>query len=166
MACRLPLTPPSGKQCTRSACAALKSAHTFVVDETCCAAVALADMYCPEIRDPTLLMKIGSGCSARGGSDAKAREYFVFIMDSLRVARLTGDIAKDEKLSVSRFAGRDKRTPGMFQALSKKKELVEFVFHEAPIIGGGLAADLAAFKTPLRIVQKFATSGADGLAAS
>ncbi len=148
---------------------ALKAVQPFVMDDACCSAFALAEAYCPELRDPTLLMRICYACSGRNAvCDAKAGEYFVFIMNCLRVARLTGDIPKDEKISVRRTIGRKaKKTPGTLWALFKKKELVDFIFHEAGLhIDKDTQDSMAIFKTPLGIVQKFAASGADGLAAS
>ena len=82
------------------------------------------------------------------------------------MARLTGDIPKDEKLSVSRVVGREKKTPAMLHALFKKKEFVEYIFHEAFLIDKAMHSEMAIFQTPLSIVQTFATSGADGLVAS
>ncbi|CAK0868505.1 unnamed protein product [Prorocentrum cordatum] len=111
-------------------------------------------------------MRICFACSARAVSDAKARELFVFVANSFRVARLAGDVPKGEKLSVSRVIGRDRKTPAMPHAFFKKKELVECIFHEAFLMNKEVGNDVAAFKTPLHILQKFAASGADGLAAS
>ncbi len=146
---------------------ALKGAQPFVMDDACCAAFALAEVYCPEIREPTLLMRIGYACSARNAvSDAKAKDYFVFVMDCLRVARLTGDIPKDEKISVTKAIGKSK-TPGMLQTLFKKRDLVDFIFNQAGLqMDQDTLNNMAIFKTPLSIVQKFAPSGADGLVAS
>ncbi|CAK0817005.1 unnamed protein product [Prorocentrum cordatum] len=105
---------------------------------------------------------------ARGSAFAlaEAKECFVFIMNSLRMARLAGDVPKGEKLSVSRVVGLGKKTPAMTHALFKKKELVEYIFHEALLSDKALHRDMAIFQTPLSIAQKFATSGADGLVAS
>ncbi|CAK0884989.1 unnamed protein product [Prorocentrum cordatum] len=111
-------------------------------------------------------MKIGFACSKRAVSDDKARELFVFILDTFRVARLAGDVPKDEKLAVSRVCGRDCKSPGMLHALFKKKELAEYIFHEASLVHKEHGREMAAFKTPLRILQRFAASGADGLVAS
>ncbi|CAK0876398.1 unnamed protein product, partial [Prorocentrum cordatum] len=155
-----------GKACTAATAAALKGLRPFVLDGACSSARALAGAHFPEFRDRALLRRIGFACSARGGSDAKARELLVFIMNRFRVARLTGDVPKDEKLVVSRVVGRDRKTPGMLHALFKKKELVEYIFHEAFLMNKEVGSDMAACKTPLHILQKFAASGADGLAAS
>ena len=144
---------------------ALKSLQLFVLDVDCRSAYALAEVYSPELRDPTLLSKIASACASRGASDAKAKAYFVYVMDSLRVARLTGDIPKDEKLTVGRVCG-TKKQPGMIHALFKKTEFVEYVYHEASLMDQELSGPLANFTSPLKIMQKFGTSGADGLVAS
>ena len=157
-----------GKPITTATATALKGLHTFVVCGACAAAYALAESYFPELREPTLLMRIGSACSNRAVSDAKkARDLFVFLMHSFRALRLTGDFPKEEKLTVSRALGRDKKTPGMLHALFKKMDLVEFIFHEASsLLNEDMERDVAAFKTPREIVKRFATSGADGLVAS
>ena len=110
-----------GKALTSATVTALKGLQPFVLDDACGSAFALSEVYCPELREPTLLMRIGYACSTRGVSDAKAKEYFFFVTNTLRMARLTGDIPKDEKLSVCRVAGREKKTPAMLHALFKKK---------------------------------------------
>ncbi|CAK0870842.1 unnamed protein product [Prorocentrum cordatum] len=135
-----------GKARTAATAAALKGLRPFVLDGACSSAFALAEAHFPELRELTLLMRIGFACSTRAVSDAEAREFFVFIANSFRAARLTGDAPKGGKLSVSR-------------------ELVEYIFHEALLMNMELGSDMAAFKTPLDI-QKFAASGADGPAAS
>ncbi|CAK0878325.1 unnamed protein product [Prorocentrum cordatum] len=141
-----------GKPCTAATAAALTGLHTFVLDSACAS--------------PTLLMKIGFACSKRAVSDDEARELFVFILNTFRAARLAGDAPKGEKLAVSRVCGRDCKSPGMLRALFKKKELVEYIFHEASLMRKEHGRKMAAFKTPLRILQRFAASGADGLVAS
>ena len=123
-----------GKPVSAANVTALRGLQPFIFDSACSSAFEQADMYFPELRDPTLLMRVGTARSAKAVSDAKARENFAFVMHSLSVARLTGDIPQDEKLTVSRVVGRDKKTPAMIQALFKKKELVEFIFQEAHLI--------------------------------
>ncbi|CAK0876657.1 unnamed protein product [Prorocentrum cordatum] len=141
-----------GKARTAATAAALKSLRPFVLDGACNSALALAEVHFPELREPTLLMRIGFACSTRAVSDAKARELFVFSMNSFR----------GEKLSVGRAIGRDGKTPAMLHALFKMKELVEYIFHEASLMNKEAGGDMAAFKTPLHILQKFAAPGADG----
>ena len=121
--------PLSGANCT-----ALRGVYPFVCDRECSAAFETSEMYNPELRDPTLLMKIGFACSGRATSEAKAKEHFVFATNSLRVARLTGDVPKEEKLSVTKVIGREKKTPAMLRALFKNNDLVEYSFHEASLI--------------------------------
>ena len=155
-----------GKAFSDAHVVALRGLQPFVLDHACASAFSLAEVYYQELREPTLLMRIGYACSARGGSDAKAKEYFVFAMNSLRVARLTGDIPDDDKLSVSRVVGREKKTPAMIHFLFKKKELVEFIFHEAQLLDETMAGNASMYRTPLSLLQKFAASGAQGLVAS
>ena len=97
-----------GKPVSAANVTALRGLQPFIFDSACSSAFAQAEMYYPELRDPTLLMRVGTACSAKAVSDAKARENFAFVMHSLRVARLTGDIPQDEKLSVSRVVGLDR----------------------------------------------------------
>ena len=155
-----------GKPLLQAGCTALKSAQPFLVDDACRAAFAQAEVYYPELRELTLLEKICSACSKRGVTDAKARLYFVFVMDCLRVSRLTGDFPKSEKFTVSVVVGVDRKTPAMIQALFKKKELAEYVFHEATLMDKDMPDHVGVFETPLKIVQRFATTGAEGLVAS
>ena len=145
---------------------ALRSLQHFVVDGACRSAFALAEVYSPELRDPTLLSRIATACAHRGVSDDKAKEYFAYVLDSLRAARLTGDIDKDEKLSLSKVVGRDRKQPAMIHALFRKKEFIDFFYHEVSLMDNELSGPLAMFASPLKIMQKFATSGADGLVAS
>ena len=155
-----------GKPLTNANVSALKGLHPFVLDGACRSAFALAEVYSPELREPTLLARIATFCSSRAVSDAQAKEYFVYVMNCLRVARLTGDLPKEEKLTVGRVVGRDRKTPAMIHAFFKKKELVEYVFHEGRLIDEDMLGRLAMFESPLKIMQKFAASGADGLVAS
>ncbi|CAK0905526.1 unnamed protein product, partial [Prorocentrum cordatum] len=108
----------------------------------------------------------GKARTAATAAALKGQGLFVFIMNGFRVARLTGDAPKDEKPSVIRVIGRDGKAPAMLHALFKKMELVECIFHAALLMDKGVGNDMAAFKTPLHILQKFDASGADGLVAS
>ena len=155
-----------GRPLSGANCSALRGLYPFVFDSECSAAFETAEMYNPELREPTLLMKIGFACSGRGVSNAKAKDDFAFVMNALRVARLTGEIPKDEKLSVNRIVGRDKKSPGMLHVLLKKQDLVEYIYHEAFLMDETMWSAVETFKTPLSIMQNFATSGANGLVAS
>ncbi|CAK0860100.1 unnamed protein product [Prorocentrum cordatum] len=138
----------------------------FVLDGACSSAFALAEAHFPELRESALLMGIGFACSTRAVSDAKARELFVVVVNSIRAARWAGDAPKGEELPASRVIGRDGKTPAMPRALFKKKELVEYIPPGAFLMNKGVGNDMAAFKTLLHIPQKFAASGADGPVAS
>ena len=155
-----------GKPLTTANVTALRGLQPFALDGACGSAFALAEVYSPELRDPTLLSRIATACAHRGASDDKAKEYFAYVLDSLRAARLTGDIDKDEKLSVSRVVGRKSKQPAMIHALFRKKEFIEYFYHEVSLMDNELSGPLAMFASPLKIMQKFATSGADGLVAS
>ncbi|CAK0885703.1 unnamed protein product [Prorocentrum cordatum] len=133
-----------GKALTAASATALKGLQPFALDDARGSAFALAE----------------------GVSDAQAKGHFVFIVDSLRMARLTGEIPKGEKLSASRVVGRGRGAPAMTHAFFRKKELVECIFHAAFLIDEAMHRDMAIFETPFNIAQKFATSGANGLAAS
>ncbi|CAK0791991.1 unnamed protein product [Prorocentrum cordatum] len=155
-----------GNPCTAATAAALKGLHAFVLDSACASAFSLAEAYIPELLEPTLLMKIGFACSTRAVSNDEARELFVFTLNTCRVARLAGDAPKGEKLAVGRACGRNCKSPGMLRAPFKKKKLVEYIFHGASLMRKEHGREVAAFKTPLRVLQRFAASGADGPVAS
>ena len=56
-----------GRPLSGANCSALRGLYPFVFDSECSAAFETAEMYNPELREPTLLMKIGFACSGRGG---------------------------------------------------------------------------------------------------
>ena len=62
-----------GKALTTASVTALKSLQLFVLDGDCRSAFALAEVYSPELRDPTLLSRIANACASRRASDAKAK---------------------------------------------------------------------------------------------
>ena len=164
-----------GKSISIAGISALRALQPFIFDRTCRDAFVQADKYNPELREHSFLMKIGFACSPAGRAThakakddavhAKAKDDFAFVMNALRTARLTGDIPKDQKLTVLQLFGRAKDSPGMVHALLKKKELVEYISHEAFLIDNTMQSTMDVFKTPLSIMQKFATSGAHGLVA-
>ena len=75
-----------GKPRTRATARALQGVRTFVLDGACASAFARAEAFIPDLREPTLLMKICVACSKKAVSDAKARELFVFAVDSFRLS--------------------------------------------------------------------------------
>ena len=94
-----------GKAVTEASAKALKCLAPFVCDSQCRLAYSLVDMFCPELREATLLMRIaqlsavrapcaaGGSASASGGTDGSVSasggvNALKFIFDCLRVARL------------------------------------------------------------------------------
>ena len=67
---------------------------------------------------------------------------------------------------MSRIVGRDKKSPGMVHVLLKKQDLVEYIYHEAFLMDQTMQSAVETFKTPLSIMENFATSGANGLVVS
>ena len=56
-----------GKAFSDANVVALRGMQPFVRDSACASAFSQAEAYFPELRDPTLLMRIGYACSTRGG---------------------------------------------------------------------------------------------------
>ena len=91
-----------GKTLTEQGIKAIKSLAPFLADGKCCAAFSLLEAFCPEMREPTLLMRIAQLCSARaektveplasGAAIGAAASSMAFAFDCLRVGRLTGDV--------------------------------------------------------------------------
>ena len=82
-----------GKAVTEASVKALKCLAPFVCDSQCRLAYSLVDMFCPELREATLLMRTAQLSAARapgaaGGSASGGVDALVFIFDCLRVARL------------------------------------------------------------------------------
>ncbi len=85
-----------GNALTEAHAKALKSLTPFVGNHACAVAYSLAEAFCPELREPTLLMRLAQLCKARAApsqadKDAAACDSMAFVLDCLRVARLTGD---------------------------------------------------------------------------
>ena len=157
-----------GKQITDGNVRALKSLVPFVEESICGAAFSLAEVFCPELRDATMLMRIAQLSLARVGSTeeklASARS-FVLVLDCLRVFRLTGE-EKGETYTVNKVSGQEKKTPGMVHVIFKRQDVVDFVLHEVELLSRELLASVEMFRTPLALVKRFAASGAKGLAAA
>ena len=63
-----------GKALSSAMVTALRGLQPFVLDTACASAFSLAEVYYPELRDPTILMRIGYACSARGGALTPGQE--------------------------------------------------------------------------------------------
>jgi hypothetical protein len=83
-----------GKVVTEASVKALKCLAPFVCDSQCRLAYSLVDMFCPELREATLLMRTAQLSAARAGAAGGSApasggvDALVFIFDCLRVARL------------------------------------------------------------------------------
>ena len=150
-----------GKELTEHLVKAMRAIAPYVGDARCSAAFAMLECVSPEFREPTLLMRLAQLTTARVSNavpqpDA-AKKTLVFVLDCLRVRRVTGDIKKDDPYTVSNVTGLSGKTPALVHMLFKKQDLVEFVYNEALSVNESLAAAVLAFRTPLGIWQKFQT---------
>ena len=125
-----------GKAIGENAIKAIKNLGSFVTDQACCTAYMLAEACCPELRDETILMRIAHLCLARHPDNLSAsRDAMVFVLDCLRVGRLTGERPADAKYSVDHVTGAQHRNKvALVHELFKKQHLVEFIFHEAALV--------------------------------
>ena len=87
----------------------------FVSDAQCCAAFSMMEAFCPELREPTLLLRIAQLCSARAErTEPLARAAvtsLAFVLNDLRVGRLTGDIQRGSPYTVAIVTGQQNKTP-------------------------------------------------------
>ncbi|CAK0878358.1 unnamed protein product [Prorocentrum cordatum] len=160
-----------GNALTDSHAKALKSLTPFVGNQACAAAYSLAEAFCPELREPTLLMRLAQLCKGRAAppqadKDAVACDSMAFILDCLRVARLTGEAPRGETLSLSKVTGQEKKTPAMAHVLFKKHDVIDYIMHEAALIDKEMVTTVSMFRTPLSIVKRFSASGEKSSAAA
>ena len=152
-----------GKVLTEQSVKALRALTPYVENAACNAAFSMLECVSPEFREPTLLQRMAQLTSTRVSSVAgqpqtdAAKKSCVFVLDSLRLGRLAGDIKKDDVYTVSMVTGQHLKTPALVHKLFKKQDLVEHVYHEAWLIKHSLALGLRAFRTPLGIWEKFQT---------
>ena len=151
---------------------ALKGVAMYVLDDGCRAAFAMTEPICPELRDFTLLSRIAAACTARGADAKKSKDFFKFVMESMRAYRLTGDQSKTDKFTVaSVINGSDnkktgQKIAGLIYSYFKRFELVEHVWHEGRLaLETGQLDQVAMFRTPADLLREFGASGAGGLVA-
>ena len=142
---------------------ALKAMEPFLGDDKCNEAYNLSESICPEIMDPTLIMRIAQLSSARPASIPA--EHFSFILGCLRVMRLTGNF-QEGQYTVSNVTGQEKNQPAMVHTLFKKQDITEFIMHELSLMSQVSVAEVEFFRTPLTIVSRFSASGETGLMTS
>ena len=143
-----------GKGLTDQLVKAMKALAPFVGDADCCAAFSMLECICPEMREPTLLMRMAQLSSARVGS--VATDSLAFAFDCLRIGRLVGEIKKEDSYTVATVVGQQLKMPALIHKLFKKRDLVEFVFHEAWLVSQKLVETVAPFRTLQSIWLKFA----------
>ena len=117
-----------GKAITDHTLRALKALTPFVCSDLCWSSMSLAEPFCPELRDPTLLMQLAVHSSARGAGAAAAaasgadqaqqfsasvhaEKSFAFVLDCMRAFRITGDFQKRDTYSVAKLTGAEKNAP-------------------------------------------------------
>ena len=143
-----------GKPLTEQMVKGLKALAPFVEDAASCAAFSMLECLCPEVREPTLLMRIVQLSTTRLAG--VAAESLVFSLNCLRIGRLAGDIK--DAYTVATVAGQQLKKPALIHKLFKKQDLVEFVLHEASLVSQSLTQAVAPFRTPMDIWEKFAAT--------
>ena len=110
-------------------------------------------------------MRIAQMCSKRAGAPAQASSCMAFIFDNFRVARLTGEVAKGEPITINKVVGVEKKSVGWAQILFKKLDFIEFLKHESELLDQKLAdVEIArVLATPASILKHFAEIGKDGM---
>ena len=89
-----------GKALTETNVKALKSIIPFVGNAACAHAYSLMEVFCPELREATLLMRIAQLSTGRAAGSSKEKQEdtacgsLAFVFDCLRVFRLTGNFPK------------------------------------------------------------------------
>ena len=130
-----------GKSMSEGHAKALRSLLPFVSDIGCKHSYLLTEVMCPEVKELTLLMRLAILCSKRGGGAApasggpsQAHACMIFLFDSFRVARLTGEFPKGEGMTVANIIGQEKKAAGWAHVLFKKQDLIAFLMHEAELL--------------------------------
>ena len=90
----------------------------------------------------------------------------VFIFDSLRVGRLTGERQRDDVYTLGHVTGQERKKPALVHELFKKLDAIEFVMHEAEMAQHALPDKVKMYRTPLAILKNFSASGEGGLVES
>ena len=99
-----------GKKLIPSDVKALKSLDPYVCAPACATAYSLMEPFCPELMQPTLLMRCAQLSAARESGDTEASgASLVFIFDCLRVWRLTGEHKADNVYTLSKITGQENK---------------------------------------------------------
>jgi hypothetical protein len=68
---------------------------------------------------------------------------------------LCGDLPKSDVLTVAKLSGQEKKTPAFVHKVFKKKDLVDFVLHEAEVMDASMLPTLEKFSTPLHVLRNY-----------
>ena len=160
-----------GKSMTEGHAKALRSLLPFVSDIGCKHSYLLTEIMCPEVKEMTLLMRLAILCSKRGnggttpasGGPSQANACMIFLFDSFRVARLTGEFPKGEGMTVANIIGQEKKAAGWAHVLFKKQDLIAFLMHEAELLDPRMVEAGQQLATPAIILKHLSATGEDGL---
>ena len=160
-----------GKGMSDGLAKALRSLLPFVADLGCKHSYLLTEVMCPEVKEMTLLMRLAVLCSKRGSGEAapasggpsRAHACMTFLLDSFRVARLTGEFPQGEGMTVTNIVGQEKKAAGWALVMFKKRELSAFLFHEAELLDTKMVQEVQKLETPASIMKHLSATGEDGL---
>ena len=135
------------------------------------AAYIRAETVVPEIKGMTVLMRLGQIAAKRRPSGAS--QAFAYLLDSLRVMRIAGDLPPDGT-TVRDLCGSDAK-PALAHLLLKKEDFVEYLWHETGIRDSSLQSTLSMFRNldsllahfgPDLVTSYFNPGGASGAGTS
>ena len=113
---------------------AMKNLIPYTSSSACRDAYLRAVAVYPEVKEQTMLMKMALLCNKRGTAQIGASGAMIFLLDSLRAARLTGEFPKGEVFTVAQIVGVEKKEAGWADAQFKKQDLIAFLMHEAELL--------------------------------
>ena len=100
-----------GKALGESVAKSIKTLHSYLSDNDCRHAYATAEVVVPELRDQTMLLRIAQLCAGRSAEPlARAPQLaMVFIIESLKAGRHSGDFHREDTLTLTQVAGADEK---------------------------------------------------------
>ena len=152
-----------GKAVSDAQAKALKALDPFLGVDKCNEAYDLTESVCPEVMDPTILMRIAQLSSARAVGNPT--DSFAFILECLRVGRLTGSV-QGGQYTVATVTGQEKHQPALVHTSFKKLDIADFILHELGLMNLASVNEAETFRTPLAIASRFSASGEKGLVTS
>ena len=137
---------------------ALKALGPYLGDEHCNQAYDRTESMCPEIMEPTILMRIAQLSSAR----PHPKDALIFIFACMRIGRITGSVPAGG-YTLDAVTGQEKHKVAWVHQWFKKQDLGEFILHETGLISSESLLEIEIFRTPSSIAQHFSASGELGL---